>query len=220
MIDNFARYLGVVLAVGCAAMVPTSLNAQEPSDLSRLYGQGVNAYFAGRSSEAEAHLSQALAIDGEDPRLYYFRALSLLRMGRLEEARGDMMVGANIEVQRPQRFAVGRALERVQGSNRLMLEQYRRQARSQAAAVSAQTTPATATTQLQLPPRRQPQQASFNDQAALRQRIVVPLDRLLGPGAPQPLSADELAQRARQAIWLASRTATAEPRGGAIDRRE
>jgi hypothetical protein len=108
-----------------------------------------------------------------------------------------MMVGANIEAQSPQRFAVGRALERVQGSHRLMLEQYRRQARSEAAAVPRQVT------QLQpsrTPPRRQPQQASFNDEAVLRQRIVIPLDRLLASGAPRPLSAEELAQRKRQAI--------------------
>jgi hypothetical protein len=32
----------------------------------------------------------------------------------------------------------------------------------------------------------------------LRQRIVIPLDQLLASGNPQPLSAEELSQRARQ----------------------
>ena len=39
-----------------------------------------------------------------------------------------MQVGAAVEAQRPKQFAVGTALERVQGSDRLLLEQYRRQA--------------------------------------------------------------------------------------------
>jgi hypothetical protein len=190
---SFARFLGIGLALAGAAVAPSSLNAQETSDLNRLYSQGVNAYFAGRSSEAESYLSQALSLEGNNPLIYYFRALSLMRMGRVDEARGDMMVGANIEAQAPQRFAVGRTLERVQGGHRLMLEQYRRQARSQAANVPRQAT------QLQSRPtprpRRQPQQASYNDEAVIRRRIVIPLDRLLGSGSPQPLSAEELSQR-------------------------
>jgi hypothetical protein len=214
MMYIFARFLGVVLVAGCAAIVPASLAAQEPSDLSRLYGQGVNAYFAGRSSEAEAYLSQALALDSEDPRLYYFRALSLLRLGRADEARGDMMVGANIEAQRSQRFAVGRALERVQGGHRLILEQYRRQARSEAAAASGQIAPATTAPQRQPPAARRLQQASFNDEVALRRRIVIPLDRLLGPGAPQPLSTDELSQLTRQTIG--SQPVPPQPTGAAV----
>jgi hypothetical protein len=44
-----------------------------------------------------------------------------------------MEVGATLEARRPKQFAVGTALERVQGSDRLMLEQYRRQGRAAAA---------------------------------------------------------------------------------------
>jgi tetratricopeptide (TPR) repeat protein len=210
MMTIFARYLGVVVAVGCAAMASSSLNAQEPSDLNRLYSQGVNAYFAGRSSEAESNLSQALALEGNNPLLYYFRALSLMRMGRVDEARGDMMVGANLEAQAPQRFAVGRALERVQGSYRLMLEQYRRQARVAAAAAPRQATQLEPRQTPQL--RRQPQQASFNDDAVLRQRIAV--------GFRQPAATvGRGALSARATINpLAAATASADGRGGTIVR--
>jgi Tetratricopeptide repeat len=187
-----ARYLAPVLSVGLVALAPQALSGQQTSELNRLYGQGVNAYFAGRSSEAESSLSQALALEAEDPRIYYFRALSLLRLGRLDEARGDMMVGANIEARHPQRFAVGKALERVQGGHRLMLERYRREARSQQVALK----PAQPSQRI----RREPPQAKSHDEHVLRRRIVIPLDRLLGPGGPEPLTAEELSQRTRRAL--------------------
>jgi hypothetical protein len=193
MMNIVLRYFGAALATGCMFFAPGPLRAQQPSELNQLYGQGVNAYFAGRSTEAEAYLSQALALEPEDPRLYYFRALSLLRLGRLAEARGDMMIGANIEAQRPQRYAVGKSLERVQGGHRLMLEQYRRQARSETTPTSAQFI------QPVQPARPNPQPISMGDENVLRRRVVIPLDRLLGPGNPQPLTAEELSQRARRA---------------------
>ena len=161
-----ARYLAPVLSVCLVALAPQALSGQQTSELNRLYGQGVNAYFAGRSNEAESNLSQALAIEAEDPRIYYFRALSLLRLGRLDEARGDMMVGASIEARHPQRFAVGKALERVQGGHRLMLERYRREARSQQVALK----PAQPSQRF----RRQPPQAKSQDEHVLRRRIVIP----------------------------------------------
>ena len=186
------RYLAAVLAVGFAALALQAVRGQQPSELNRLYSQGVNAYFAGRSSEAESNLSQALALETEDPRIYYFRALSLVRLGRLDEARGDMMVGANVEAQHPQRFAVGQALERVQGGHRLMLERYRREARSRQVALK----PAQPDQRV----RRQPPQIESRDEHVLRRRIVIPLDRLLGPGGPEPLSVEELSQRTRRGL--------------------
>jgi hypothetical protein len=134
------------------------------------YGDGVHAYFAGNSSRAEQSLSSALELNSQDPRIYYFRALSLLRQGRTAEARGDMQVGAALEAQRPGRFAIGSALERVQGHDRLLLEQFRRQARSEARSNGA--------SRGQNPPGIQPD--------ALRQRVVIPLEEYLRPGAPRP----------------------------------
>ena len=186
------RYLAAMLAVGLTTLLPQTLRGQQPSELNRLYSQGVNAYFAGRSNDAESHLSQALALDAEDPRIYYFRALSLLRLGRLDEARGDMMVGASVEAQRPQRFAVGKALERVQGGHRLTLERYRREARSRQVALK----PAQPGQRV----RRPRPQITSHDEHVLRQRVVIPLDQLLGSGTPQPLSAEQLSRRTRQAL--------------------
>jgi hypothetical protein len=190
MMNRVQFCFGVALLFGIALAGPRLLQAQQPADVASdfggLYGQGVNAYFAGRSSDAESHLSQALALNPHDPRAYYFRALSLLRLGRLDEARGDMMVGASLEAQRPNRFGVGRALERVQGGHRLTLEQYRRQGRAFAASTAS----------MALPRQSQPARAQVADDSfVLRNRIVVPIDRLLEEGGPRPLSADELAAR-------------------------
>jgi hypothetical protein len=124
----------VRLVVGwAAALWVSAANAQSPASASTLYGRGVDAYFAGNSAQAEQFLDQAIAELPDDPRPYYFRALALLRVGRSDEARSDMEVGASIEARRPKQFAVGTALERVQGSDRLLLEQYRRNGHATAA---------------------------------------------------------------------------------------
>jgi hypothetical protein len=175
------------LLLCCIFSAPALVQGQDSREASRLYSQGVHAYFAGRSTDAESYLSSALALETQDPRMYYFRALSLMRLGRVDEARGDIMIGASLEATQPNRFPIGAALERVQGSNRLLLEKYRRQGRADAA-----------TNRQQLRRERYPQsfreRQTFDDEAqVLRQRIVIPLDQFMRPGGPQPLSAEELA---------------------------
>jgi hypothetical protein len=150
---------------------PNVVRGQDLDGAAIHYGDGVHAYFRGNSSRAEESLSSAMSLDSQDPRIYYFRALSLLLQGRMAEARGDMQGGAALEAQRPGRFAVGAALERVQGRDRLLIEQYRRQARLDATggAVASGTNP----------PISQP--------AGLRQRVVIPLDQYLRPGTPSSI---------------------------------
>ena len=176
---NFSRTIGFVALLLCPLAVPLAARGQVPH-ASELYDQGVNAYFAGRSGQAEAFLSEAIQGNSHDPRAYYFRAFSLLRQGHVDEARGDMLVGATLEAQLPQRFAIGAALERIQGGDRLMLEEFRRNARRD---VVSQTS-ATSSLPLQT---RAPQTFKFEEQdsAVLRERRIVPLEELLRPGGPQ-----------------------------------
>jgi hypothetical protein len=147
-----------------------------------LYEQGVNAYFAGRGSEAEAALSEVIQWNPQDPRAYYFRALSLLRQGRSDEARGDMHTGASLEAQAPHRYGVGAALERVQGGSRLMLEKYRRDAHRdvvvQASVTGSQLSAVVPTTFVQPEP----------DAAVIRERRIVPLEELLRPEGPRAIA--------------------------------
>jgi hypothetical protein len=120
---------------GCATILAALLwtsaaCGQNRGPIGATYARGVDAYFSGNSAEAEQYLSQAVAELPDDPRPYYFRALVLLRSGRRDEAVSDMQIGAAVEAGRPRQFAVGTALERVQGGDRLLLEQYRREART------------------------------------------------------------------------------------------
>jgi hypothetical protein len=166
---NFAA----CLIVGCTAFVPFAARAQQFGAADTLYSNGVEAYFRGCSAEAESLFSSLMSVDPNDPRAFYFRALSLMRQGREDEARSDMEIGAQIEARFPHRFDIGKMLERVQGPTRLLLEQYRTRARA-----SASMSPP-------LGAVRSP------DAPVLRERRVVPLDEFSRPGEPQSVVAPE-----------------------------
>jgi Tfp pilus assembly protein PilF len=116
-------------ALSCALSTPSAAFARDWNAADMLYSRGVQAYFAGQDDEAEQYLTRAVQSNPNDPRPYYFRAMSRLRRGRDAEARQDMQAGAVVEARAPSRWAVGSALERVQGRDRLLLEDYRRRAR-------------------------------------------------------------------------------------------
>ncbi|HEX3601529.1 MAG TPA: hypothetical protein VHU84_15365 [Lacipirellulaceae bacterium] len=178
MIYNFRRFACIALCLSCAS-VPLAATAQLPS-AAKLCDEGVNAYFAGRASQAETCLSEAIRANSHDPRAYYFRAFSLLRQGHVAEARGDMLAGATLEAQSPHREPIGAALERIQGCDRLMLEEFRRNARRNVVA------PASATSGLPSAATAPPAQSPLNyAPEMLRERRVVPIDELLRPGGPQ-----------------------------------
>ena len=74
---------------------------QDASELRATYGRGVHAYFAGQVAQAEQLFSQAVEAGSTDPRLYYFRSMARLRLGRQFEAEDDMRVGSALEAQNP-----------------------------------------------------------------------------------------------------------------------
>lgn len=143
------------------------------------YGRGVHAYFDGQDAAAEQSLSRSIESNPNDPRPYYFRAMSRMRQGRDYEARQDMLVGATIEARAPQRYAVGTALERVQGQDRLVLECYRRQARLDAA------------TQRDVRSRTRYENSVDREPEVLRREVDVPLDLLVEPAPTQELMRDK-----------------------------
>jgi hypothetical protein len=187
MTYNF-RAIGFVAIGVLSCLAFHAARAQDPQ-ASKLYDQGVNAFFAGRLGQAESFLSNSIAFNSQDPRAYYFRALSLLRQGRVDQARGDMLVGATVEAQLPHRYAIGAALERVQGPNRLMLEEFRRNAHRNVAAQTAASAnaPVRNTTFVE------------RDSAVLRDKRIVPLEELLRPGGPQAI-VDEPARTSSPAL--------------------
>lgn len=146
------------------------------------YGQGVQAFFSGNSSAAEPFFAEAMGRNPKDPRPFYFHGLSLLRQSRTDEARSDFMIAASLEARSRNAYPVGKSLERVQGADRLLLEQYRWQARAAEGAIFSSVSPANASPGpvLTLPA----------EQRAMRQQVSVPLDRLV-----QPVSLSELVER-------------------------
>ena len=118
------------LIAGAAVLaLAASLRADEPI-VKQLYGSGVHAYFAGQHKQAHEFLSSAIESKSEDPRVYYFRGLSLWQMGRPEQAEKDFATAAMLEATAADDiYSVDRALERVQGKARLAIEQARVTAR-------------------------------------------------------------------------------------------
>ncbi|MCA9176108.1 MAG: hypothetical protein KDB14_16595, partial [Planctomycetales bacterium] len=99
--------------------------------LSELYGRGVHAFNSHNYTKAYEYLSWAVAQDSPDPRVYYFRAMALERLGRPYEAEDDYKKAAMLEAEGDGQYNVGMALQRVQGGARLKIESARSDARLQ-----------------------------------------------------------------------------------------
>lgn len=130
------RFAFALLAFGSLVSIPTLGSAQDV--LSELYGRGVHAYFAGDSTGALVFLDDADKAGSKDPRVFYFRGLVKAGMGMTDDAAADFEKGANLEVTSKRAVEVGKALARVQGANRLQIEDARRKARLTAQASKAQ----------------------------------------------------------------------------------
>lgn len=153
------------------ALIATPCTSAAPSrEADEFYSRGVRAYFAGNNQDAELYLSLAAELRPDDPRIYYFRALALVRQGRTEEARGDIMVGGALEAAHPQRYPVGSALQRVQGGERLTFERVRTDARRSPLEIAA--------------PVRQASHelVAFDDRAYLRRPVEISLAEFLPGG--------------------------------------
>lgn len=120
------------LAVGflCLSWAPAA--AQE-GVLSELYGKGVHAYFANRPWVALEHFNSVLDNGSNDPRAHYFRGLTYLQLGDQGSADKDFRAAATLETADSNEFYdVSRALERIQGRQRLAIESYRTNGRLEA----------------------------------------------------------------------------------------
>ncbi len=115
----------VLAVMGCT--IPAAF-AQD-NLLDDLYGRGVHAYFSHEYQDAYSLLSDAIKSGSRDPRAYYFRGLTFARLGRPEEAKADIKMGSELEASGDTPVKVGRALERVQGPERLLIESSRKSAR-------------------------------------------------------------------------------------------
>lgn len=163
------RYAGWAAAVVSLLATTAVARGQQTNVTGQAYARGVQAYFSGQSASADSELLAATADDVNDPRPHYFRALSLLRQGRGDEARAEMELGASLEARSPGRYPIGKSLERVQGSDRLTLEKYRRQGRAQSAGLVDSGRE-----------KMHAEQNAARDGRGLRSKVSVPLDQLTG----------------------------------------
>jgi len=117
------------VAVAGIALGSASLLAQD-AVLGHFYGQGVHKFFARDYVGAFEDFNTAIENGSDDPRCYYYRGLTYLHLGREDEAKTDFEKGAQLEMQSAGKFFnVSKALERIQGRQRVMIEQYRTKAR-------------------------------------------------------------------------------------------
>jgi hypothetical protein len=101
----------------------------EEDSAAEIYGRSVHAYNAGDFAKATGLLTQLIDKKTADPRPYYFRGLAQAGLGNLDAAKADYAQGAKLEVNGKQKFDVAQALQRVQGRQRIDIEQQRASAR-------------------------------------------------------------------------------------------
>ena len=97
--------------------------------------EGLRAFHRGDYQDAINAFNTAEANGSKDCRLYMMRGISKLRTGQFADQ--DLQAGANLEVASG-RSDIGRSLERIQGSDRLVVERFRRMAKRQSQLASSQ----------------------------------------------------------------------------------
>ncbi|MBO7707126.1 MAG: tetratricopeptide repeat protein [Thermoguttaceae bacterium] len=112
----------------CVFLTAASLSAQEETP-ETLYARGVSLFFCDRYDEAEACFRKGIELSPDNPANYYFLGVAQLRLGRAEEAGESFAKGAEAELTPRGRLVdVPGHLLRIQGDERLLIEQIRRRA--------------------------------------------------------------------------------------------
>lgn len=96
------------------------------------YVQGLRAYSKSNYKQAHVELSMSIDAGSRDPRAYYFRAFTAIKLGKAEDAEKDFIAGAKLETLAFNGRSVDRSIERIQGSTRAKLELHRVKVRAAA----------------------------------------------------------------------------------------
>jgi len=115
------------LAVVAAA---DSLVAQQRVESEQVFGRSVHQYFAGEFAALIDQLNGVVEAGSQDPRVFYYRGLAHLQLEQPQRAHEDIRQGAEWEaIQFGKRnYNIGRALQRVQGNDRALIETARAEA--------------------------------------------------------------------------------------------
>jgi hypothetical protein len=93
---SMTALLLLALAIAAPSARP-SLAGDMPPALATGYGNGVHAYNEGDYQCSYDELSRVIEAGSNDPRVFYFRGLAALKLGRMDEADADFQQGANLE---------------------------------------------------------------------------------------------------------------------------
>jgi len=124
-----AAFCGAILAAIPVARGGIDGPRNEPQAIRVLYADAVHAYFGCDYQRAYDSLTAAVEAGSRDPRVWYFRGLAALNMGRIDEAEADFEMAADREAAAWGEWPVARSLERIQGQQRLAIERHRARAR-------------------------------------------------------------------------------------------
>ncbi len=114
--------LGIVVVAAFAA-IPAAFGQEDL--LAQVYGRGVHEFNRGELDCALQTFDMAINFGSRDPRVHYYRGLANLRLGCQDDAIEDFRTAATLEVDGAGTYDIGRALTRIQGSDRLCLERVR-----------------------------------------------------------------------------------------------
>jgi tetratricopeptide (TPR) repeat protein len=170
-----------------------------PPALATGYGNGVHAYNDGDYQCSYDELSRVIEAGSNDPRVFYFRGLAAHKLGRTDEADADFQQGANLEADGVGGRAVSRALERIQGCDRLKLEQYRSQARVSAVQRDREAI------------RQRYSDIYEAEPDVLRRRRPEPVEQVPAPAAKKAEQAAEAEEPAEEAAEESAEEPAAEP---------
>jgi len=103
----------------------------EDGEPSQHYGHGMHTFWAGNYVLAAQDFTNAITLAPNNPLYWYMRAITRRRMGDDKAAKHDVLLGAAAERRMCSRSLesgaeISRQLRRVQGADRLWLEEYRR----------------------------------------------------------------------------------------------
>ncbi len=103
----------------------------EDGEPSRHYGHGMHCFWQGHYVEAQKAFSNAISLAPGNPLYWYMRAVTHRRLGSEERAQHDALLGASAERKACLRrdsasLDINRELRRLQGNDRIWLENQRR----------------------------------------------------------------------------------------------
>ena len=129
---NISSAILLCTLLGGTLLAGNSLFVSDESE--RIYGRGVHAFFDRNYELAITILSQAEEIDTEDPRPFYFLGLAHLRQDETELAEQYFRKAAQLEFggRALRNYPVSESLRRIQGEERVRIENIRTEERTNA----------------------------------------------------------------------------------------